>query len=386
MSSSDTTYSAGTSVTVPDIATLGQVFTPDWVVEAMLDMRQHQGRILEPSAGDGAFMRRLERSAVGIEIDERCSSDSRVRRQDFFAHGTEHKYETIIGNPPYVRFQDIRQDTKQMLSTEMFDCRSNLYLFFIWKSIDHLADGGELIFITPRDFLKATSAVELNRRLYEEGSFSHFQELGDQKVFGEFAPNCAIWRWVKGRRARKIAGGNVFRYSNGQAWFGAAIDGRLGDDFEVKVGAVSGADRIFSDDERGCTDFVCSRTRHTGETRRMIYNRPDPALEPYKQELLGRRIRQFSEHNWWEWGRKFPEREGPRIYVNAKTRHEAPFFVSEVRAFDGAVLALFPKNGFDLEEAAQQLNEIPWEELGFVCDGRLMFTQRSLEESAVSVS
>ena len=386
MDSSDTTYSAGISVPMPDIATLGQVFTPDWVVEAMLDLRQHQGRILEPSAGDGAFMRRLERSAVGIEIDKRCSSDSRVRRQDFFAHDTEQKYETVIGNPPYVRFQDIRPDTKQMLNTEMFDCRSNLYLFFIWKSIDHLTDGGELIFITPRDFLKATSAVELNRRLYEEGSFSHFQELGDQKVFGEFAPNCAIWRWVKGRRARKIAGGSVFRYSNGQAWFGAASDGRLGDDFEVKVGAVSGADRIFSDDERGCTDFVCSRTRQTGETRRMIYNRPDPALEPYKQELLGRRIRQFSEHNWWEWGRKFPEREGPRIYVNAKTRHEAPFFVSEVQAFDGAVLALFPKNGFDLEEAAQQLNETHWGELGFVCDGRLMFTQRSLEEAAVSVS
>ena len=43
--------------------------------------------------------------------------------------------------------------------------------------------------------------------------------------------------------------------------------------------------------------------------------------------------------------------------MNAKTRHEAPFFVSEVQAFDGAVLALFPKNGLDLEEAAQQLNE-----------------------------
>ena len=43
------------------------------------------------------------------------------------------------------------------------------------------------------------------------------------------------------------------------------------------------------------------------------------------------------------------------------------------------MLALFPKNGLDLEEATQQLNETAWGELGFVCDGRLMFTQRSLE-------
>lgn len=41
MGNSDITYSAGTGATVPDIATLGQVFTPDWVVEAMLEIDEH---------------------------------------------------------------------------------------------------------------------------------------------------------------------------------------------------------------------------------------------------------------------------------------------------------------------------------------------------------
>lgn len=41
MGSSDTTYLADTSVTMPDIATLGQVFTPDWVVAAMLEIDEH---------------------------------------------------------------------------------------------------------------------------------------------------------------------------------------------------------------------------------------------------------------------------------------------------------------------------------------------------------
>jgi len=40
-----------------NIGELGQVFTPPAVVHAMVAMRQNRGRVLEPSAGDGAFMR-----------------------------------------------------------------------------------------------------------------------------------------------------------------------------------------------------------------------------------------------------------------------------------------------------------------------------------------
>lgn len=368
-----------------DVAGLGQVFTPSWLVEEMLALRRNEGSVLEPSAGDGSFMRKLEPSAVGIEIDIAYRGDRRVRAEDFFCHDRGNLYDTIIGNPPYVRFQDIRPETKQRLPAGVFDCRSNLYLFFVWKAIDHLALGGELIFVTPRDFLKATSASALNRRLYKEGSFTHFRELGDQRVFAGFSPNCAVWRWVKGRKTRQTEDGAVFSHSAGQIWFGQPARGRIGDFFEVKVGAVSGADRIFADADKGCTDFVCSRTGMTGEKRRMIYNRYDPALEAHKQSLLARRVRKFGESNWWEWGRLFPRREGERIYVNARTRHSEPFFVCDTQAFDGSVLALFPREELDLNEAASRLNGTSWEDLGFVCDGRLMFTQRSLECAPVSL-
>ena len=51
---------------------------------------------------------------------------------------------------------------------------------------------------------------------------------------------------------------------------------------------------------------------------------------------------------------------------------------------DGAVLALFPRNERiarrDLIECTMLLNhEVDWQELGFVCDGRFLFTQRSLQ-------
>ncbi len=370
----------------PDIRRLGQVFTPPQIVHAMLRLRKNRGTVLEPSAGDGAFMAALDGDAVGIELDARVNRDSRVHRADFFAYSLDNQFDTIIGNPPYVRFQDIRASTKRLLPMEWFDKRSNLYLFFIAKCIAHLRSGGELIFITPRDFLKSTNAKRLNRELYQQGSITDFYELGDARIFQGVAPNCAVWRWQRDCRSRKTNMGNLFCQHNGQLWFGKpARHGVLGDFFNVKVGAVSGADEIFANQRYANVDMVCSRTRQHGDKRKMIYNKKCAHLKKFKRALLQRKIKPFDETNWWQWGRAYHHQPGARIYVNCKTRQDKPFFVSDAQAYDGSVLALFPQPdaGIDLGKAADKLNKVDWQSLGFVCDGRLMFTQRSLQNAAV---
>ena len=364
---------------------LGQHFTPQKIVEKMLGLRKNCGKVLEPSSGKGAFLNRLEKDAVAVEIDERLSNDSRIVVADFFEYSVRNKFDTVIGNPPYIRFRDIGKRTRDILPMDLFDGRSNLYLFFIAKCMEHLNPRGELIFITPRDFLKATSAKRLNESLYRDGSITHYHELGDAAIFDEVTPNCAIWRWEKGRKKRQMISGGKFQCRDGQVFFGPASKTRLGDFFEVKVGAVSGADDVFNNKMRGCTDMVCSTTVKDGETRRMIYNKKDKSLTPHKPRLLRRKIRDFNETNWWQWGRKFCERPGPRIYVNAKTRNANPFFISEVEAYDGSVIALFPKAGVDLAKAMEKLNKVNWEKMGFVCDGRFLFTQQSLETAPVEV-
>jgi adenine-specific DNA-methyltransferase len=70
--------------------------------------------------------------------------------------------------------------------------------------------------------------------------------------------------------------------------------------------------------------------------------------------------------------------------VNGRTRNPEPFFLHPSLHFDGSILALFPKNvtlSMDaLKEATRLLNHaVDWNELGFVCDGRYLFTQRSLQ-------
>lgn len=93
----------------------GQVFTPRTIVQQMIHLRRNKGSILEPSAGTGAFLPFLEEKAVGIEIDKKITTDNRVRICDFFEYSLKNKFQTVIGNPPYVRFQDISPATKNLL-------------------------------------------------------------------------------------------------------------------------------------------------------------------------------------------------------------------------------------------------------------------------------
>ena len=383
-----------------NVAALGQVFTPPAIVDAMLSLRRNAGRVLEPSCGDGAFSARLP-GCVAIEPDARHAPPGALNL-DFFAYPAREQFDTVIGNPPYVRFQDIPPETKALLRLDGFDGRTNLYLFFIQKCIGHLKPAGELIFITPRDFLKATASLKLNRWLYEEGTITDFIELGDARIFDGALPNCAIWRFERGNFTRRTRFLDVPEHESLEH---ALAEGRwetreflecaghllftrrhyplrFSDLFFVKVGAVSGDDEVFANDEHGDLDFVCSRTAQTGGLRRMIYNRRIAYLEPFKARLLARRIRPFDESNWWQWGRGYYLSQHPRIYVNCKTRNAHPFFVHPGIHYDGSVLAIFPHGPrSDVQALCAALNEVDWGELGFICDGRYLFSQRSLENA-----
>lgn len=362
------------------VVQLGQVFTRDDIVKRMLALRETKvGRTLEPSAGNGAFSRHIP-GCVAIELD-RSVAPKGAKVQDFFSFSTTEQFDCILGNPPYVRHRDIQAATKRLLDGTLFDRRSNLYLYFIEKCVRHLKPHGELIFIVPRDFIKLTSARKLNAWLYKQGTITDFIETGDSKIFGSYVPNCAIFRFEKDRTDRRMKDRRVFAEVNGQLVFrhgDYAVP--LSDLFDVKVGAVSGADDIFVH-PKGKTEFVCSTTLDTGATRRAYYDVKSKYLEQFKDRLLARRVRVFDESNWWMWGRKHHETDAPRIYVNVKTRRANPFFLHKCTNYDGSILALFPKDkDMDLVKAVDLLNKsVDWNDLGFVCDGRFMFNQRSLQ-------
>jgi len=367
-----------------NIATHGQVFTPASVVRRMLELVRNRGRILEPACGDGAFVGLIPPhypEVVAIELDAAHCPPGALN-MDFFTYPEGEKFDTVIGNPPYVKARDILPATRRLFSSQLLDGHANLYLHFIEKCVRHLKPGGELIFITPRDFLKTTGSARLNTWLYDRGTITDFHDLGDAKVFADVVPNCAIWRYELGNMSHRLADKRRMALAGGHLMFTRGIYSvPLGSVFAVKVGAVSGADAIFTNEELGNADFVCSKTAQTGELRRMIFDAPLPYLEQFKERLLARRVTDFDETNWWKWGRRHHVSDAPRIYVNGRTRNPRPFFMHDCNDYDGAVLALFPHrklNKAELINLTAMLNDVDWHELGFVCDGRFIFSQRSL--------
>jgi adenine-specific DNA-methyltransferase len=376
-----------------DVAHRGQVFTPAEIVDRMIGLIRRHGRTLEPACGDGAFLDRLRLPAeqvVAIENDPGVAPKNAIV-SDFFAYPETERFDTIIGNPPYVKARDILPETARLLRSRLLNGHANVCLHFIEKCVRHLNPGGELIFITPRDFLKATGAARLNTWLYDQGTITDIVDLGDARIFTGAVPNCAIWRFEKGNMTRRTGDGRRMICASGQLMFTHGIYSvPLKSVFSVKVGGVSGADEIFTNAELGDADFVCSHTAQTGELRRMIFRDgegPLPWLEQFKPRLLERRVTNFDESNWWKWGRRHFVSAAPRLYVNQKTRNPRPFFVNDCKNYDGAVLALFPhRRDLALPALADALNDIDWQELGFVCDGRFLFSQRSLEHAPLPES
>jgi len=360
----------------------GQVFTEDREVDLMVSMMKNSGRVLEPSCGTGNFVKKLPTGTISIELDaDICPSGS--LNMDFFDYDPAEKFDTIIGNPPYVAFSEILDSTIQKLNIEDYDKRTNLHIFFLDKCLDHLNEGGEIIFVTPREFIKQTSAIPLIKKLTRLGSFTHFYDYGDTMLFPGFSPNCAIWRFEKGNFSNKtkILSGEIVSQQeiSGQLIFSNTIyDHKLSDLFSVKVGGVSGLDEIFVN-PAGNKSFVYSKTRTTNKTRKMYYNIRNSFIDSKEQTLRSRKIKKFTDDDWWKWGRDYYKSDDERVYVNCKTRIDNPFFTHSCKNYDGSLLALFPKVKMNIAKAVECLNEIDWEDLGFKVGGRYVFSQKSLE-------
>lgn len=167
----------------------GAFFTPPAVTAYLAEWAIRDGaeRVLEPSAGDGAFigaaaerLRRLgsEQPIIAHELHEASAVDARallrelrhpgeVRVGDFLATSAAPEFDAVIGNPPYVRYQGFTGDARAAgISAALaqgikLSKLSSSWAPFVIHSAAYLHQNGRLGLVLPAELLSSNYAQEV---------------------------------------------------------------------------------------------------------------------------------------------------------------------------------------------------------------------------------
>lgn len=377
----------------------GQFFTKNPELQKnVFELCKNNGRRLEPSAGIGCISKYFKdndkKIDVSIEIDEYLDFIcDEITVMNFFAYDVEEKFDTIVGNPPYVKSQLI--ENKEEINSKYTSL--NLYIYFIEKCYQHLKENGEIVFIIPREFFTNSRARGIRETLYNNGTITDVIDYQERKMFDDADPYVVIIRYEKGNFSHTtnyVVNNKSFVkkeiLQSGFIKFTEKEGVPLNKFFDIKVGIVSGANNIYQNDDLGNVDIICSDFVRTGKRKKYIFFEKDYPesiinyLKKFKEQLISRKIKSFNENNWFEWGavRNISEmkKDGFCIYVNSKTRENKPFFKEKIGYFDGSVLALIPKEDVDLDEWVNLLNDKKdsFAEQGMLVGNKLQLTQNSL--------
>ncbi len=194
----------------------GAFFTPSEITRFMSEwaIRDASEKVLEPSAGDAAFLvaavQRLQQLNVntktkptvyGVEIHEHSAQmavqrvasvggNAEIVHSDFFMVTPQPVYDAVIGNPPYIRYQDFSGEARArsreaaLRAGVALTGLASSWAAFTLHSAMFLRPGGRLALVLPAELLSVNYAAPVRRFL-----FTHFTDvqlvLFEQQVFPE---------------------------------------------------------------------------------------------------------------------------------------------------------------------------------------------------------
>ncbi|WP_432742257.1 N-6 DNA methylase [Methylobacter sp. G7] len=179
----------------------GSFYTPPYIADFVVKRvaEKLDGRtlkILEPSAGDGVFIRALSRSdrirfnvdkLFAVEISaaeaEKISAENDLNKLEvicndfleFQSELTDFDFNLVIGNPPYIK-RNYLSDRQIELSAKIHasypelskNTVKNIWSAFLVRSIRLLADDGVLALVLPAELLQVKYAKELRELLLNQ--------------------------------------------------------------------------------------------------------------------------------------------------------------------------------------------------------------------------
>jgi adenine-specific DNA-methyltransferase len=258
--------------------------------------------VLEPSCGDGAFLAALARrgatprvTAVELHPDEAAKAEralagpGRVLRADYLRHAlrSDERYDLVLGNPPYVRYQYLGKATIQAAQALLerwglpLPRHASSWAPFVVDGVSRLREGGRLAMVLPAELLQVAYTEPLRSWLAEQGLLRivRFRSLIFPEVQQEVVLLLLERGPARGVRVLEIEGLEDLReldpeavacaapeaLPQGAKWSGyalepaalAAVRGALAHPgvrpfdalAEVCVGVVTGANRFFCVDE-----------------------------------------------------------------------------------------------------------------------------------------
>lgn len=196
----------------------GAFFTPEPLARYVTDwaVRSVEDRVLEPSCGEAAFLlSAVDRLAAlhdaeqtttvphldGVEVHDASASATRdllraagveaeVSVGDFFAFEPNGTYDAVIGNPPYVRYQDFSGESRARsreaalrAGVPLTNLASSWAAFTVHAAL-FLKKGGRLGLVLPAELLTVNYAAPVRRFLLERFS-SVDLVLFEERVFPE---------------------------------------------------------------------------------------------------------------------------------------------------------------------------------------------------------
>ena len=164
---------------------LGQFFTQREVAEFMCKWTcEDAKKVLDPAVGNSIFLNTTrqvnsECTLTGYEVDSTIldffgnPSEARINNSDYLLSGWNERYDAIVCNPPYNRFQSVK-NRKEILhkiyeyTGIKYTAYTNLYILFLIKSIYQLSDNGRLAYIIPTEFFNSEYGTTIKEMLIKE--------------------------------------------------------------------------------------------------------------------------------------------------------------------------------------------------------------------------
>ena len=170
----------------------GAYYTPLKLAEKMVDFFKQDASIksiLEPSCGDGVFVDALvetqfltqNRKVTAIEIEKneakkvaaklKNNPNVSVVNRDFFEFYQKYKdinkYDLILGNPPYIRYQYLeekqRMEMAEILTSHGMKANKliNTWVGFMVACVHMLSNNGKIAFVIPAEILQVADILKI---------------------------------------------------------------------------------------------------------------------------------------------------------------------------------------------------------------------------------